>query len=209
MSKGLLLIISGFSGSGKGTIVKELLARSDDYVLSVSATTRAPREGETDGREYFFVTKEAFREMILKDQLIEYATYMDNYYGTPRSFVEEQVSSGKHVILEIEAQGASKIKQLYPDSVQLFVTPPNADILFRRLAGRGTETEEVIAGRMRWSAGEADLISHYDYLIVNDGLEESVKLIGEIVRCESCKPSRQGDFISRIRNELKNFKKGE
>ena len=123
---GILIVVSGFSGSGKGTIMKELLKRYDNYALSISATTRAPREGETDGQEYFFKTREEFEKMIAKEELIEYAEYVNNYYGTPRAYVEEQLTAGKDVILEIEIQGALKVKKKFPDTLLLFVTPPSA-----------------------------------------------------------------------------------
>ena len=147
--RGILIVVSGFSGSGKGTIMKELLKRYDNYALSVSATTRAPREGEAEGREYFFKTVQDFEKMIAKEELIEYARYVDNYYGTPRAYVEEQISEGKDVILEIEIQGALKVKEKFPETVLLFVMPPSAAVLKERLAGRGTETEDVINFRMK------------------------------------------------------------
>ena len=134
--KGILIVVSGFSGSGKGTIMKELLKQYDNYALSISATTRNPRPGEEDGREYFFKTVEDFEKMIAKEELIEYARYVDNYYGTPRAYVEEQLEAGKDVILEIEIQGALKVKEKFPDTLLLFVTPPSAEELKSRLVGR-------------------------------------------------------------------------
>mgnify|MGYP000729754057 CR=1 FL=1 len=135
-SKGILIVLSGFSGSGKGTIMKELMKKySEQYALSISATTRSPRPGETDGVEYFFKTKEQFEKMIADDELIEYAKYVDNYYGTPKAYVEEQLEAGKNVILEIEIQGALNIKKMYPDAVLLFIMPPSAEELERRLVG--------------------------------------------------------------------------
>lgn len=142
---GLLIVISGFSGSGKGTIMKELIRRyPEKYALSISATTRQPREGERDGREYFFKTKEEFLSMIEHNELLEHAQYVGNYYGTPKAYVQQQLQAHKHVILEIEIQGALKIKEQFPQTLLLFVTPPSAEILKERLTGRGTETEEVI-----------------------------------------------------------------
>ena len=138
--KGCLVIISGFSGAGKGTVVKALMERFDCYALSISATTRQPRPGEENGREYFFKTKEEFEELIRQDALYEYAQYVSNYYGTPKAYVEEQLEAGKDVILEIEVQGALKVKEKNPDALLLFVTPPSAQELKRRLEGRGTET---------------------------------------------------------------------
>ena len=146
---GLLIVISGFSGSGKGTIMKELIRRyPEKYALSISATTRQPREGEQDGREYFFKTKEEFLSMIEHNELLEHAQYVGNYYGTPKAYVQQQLQAHKHVILEIEIQGALKIKEQFPQTLLLFVTPPSAEILKERLTGRGTETEEVIHSRL-------------------------------------------------------------
>ena len=143
--RGILIVVSGFSGAGKGTLMKELMKRYEEtYALSVSATTRNPREGEVDGREYFFKTTEEFEKMIAKEELIEYARYVENYYGTPRTYVEQQLEAGKDVILEIEIQGALKVKERFPDTLLLFVTPPSAKELRRRLVGRGTETMEGI-----------------------------------------------------------------
>ena len=148
-NQGVLAVISGFSGAGKGTLMKELMKRYEEtYALSVSATTRNPREGEVDGREYFFKTTEEFEKMIAKEELIEYARYVENYYGTPRTYVEQQLEAGKDVILEIEIQGALKVKERFPDTLLLFVTPPSAKELRRRLVGRGTETMEVIESRL-------------------------------------------------------------
>ena len=148
--RGILIVVSGFSGSGKGTLMKELLKRYPDiYALSISATTRAPREGEEDGREYFFISKDEFEKMIAKDELIEYARYVENYYGTPRRYVEEKMKQGKDVILEIEIQGALKIKKAFPDTLLLFVTPPSAEELQSRLIGRGTETMDAWTGPVR------------------------------------------------------------
>ena len=146
--EGILIVVSGFSGSGKGTIMKELLQRYDNYALSISATTRQPREGEVDGREYFFKTREEFEKMIAKDELIEYAKYVNNYYGTPKAYVQEQLHAGKDVILEIEIQGALKVKEKFPETLLLFVTPPTASELKKRLVGRGTESMELIEQRM-------------------------------------------------------------
>ena len=149
MSKGILTVVSGFSGAGKGTVMKELLKRYDNYALSISATTRDPRPGEEDGREYFFKSVEEFEKMIAQDELIEYAKYVNNYYGTPKEYVMQQLEEGKDVILEIEIQGALKVKEKYPDTLLLFVTPPGARELKERLVGRGTETMEVIESRMK------------------------------------------------------------
>ena len=200
--RGILIVLSGFSGSGKGTIMKELLKRYDNYALSVSATTRAPREGEAEGREYFFKTVQDFEKMIAKEELIEYARYVDNYYGTPRAYVEEQISEGKDVILEIEIQGALKVKEKFPETVLLFVMPPSAAVLKERLAGRGTETEDVINFRMKRACEEAEGMDRYDYLVINDELLPCVEQVHQIIRGEHKKTFRNQKLIENIRKEL-------
>ncbi len=202
-NRGILAVVSGFSGSGKGTIMKELLQQYDNYALSISATTRQPREGEVHGREYFFLSKEEFEQLIKEEQLIEYAQYVGNYYGTPSSFVEEQRNAGKDVILEIEVQGALQVKEKFPDTVLLFVTPPSAEELASRLRGRGTETEEVIAKRMQQAVTESTLMDKYDYLVVNDSLQEAVETMHNILQMEHYKMSRNEEFVTDIQNDLK------
>ena len=209
MSKGVLVVVSGFSGSGKGTIMRRLLEKYDNYGLSISATTRQPREGETHGKEYFFQTTEEFENMIRQGQLIEYAQYVGNYYGTPKAYVEEQRNLGKDVILEIEIQGAMKIKEQYPDTVLLFVTPPSAEELKRRLVGRVTETEDVIESRLVRAVQESEGMDLYDYLVINDDLETCVDEVHAIIQSEHDKASRNEEFIERIRKQLKVFVKGE
>ena len=201
--KGILIVVSGFSGAGKGTIMKELLKRYDNYALSISATTRQPREGEEDGREYFFKTADEFEKMIAKDELIEYARYVENYYGTPRTYVEEQLENGKDVILEIEIQGALKVKEKLPDTLLLFVTPPSAAELEHRLVGRGTETREVIASRMHRAKEEALGMDRYDYLVVNDDLDQCVEEVHEIIQSEHRRSYRNKEFIEYMKEELK------
>jgi len=209
MKKGLLIVISGFSGAGKGTLVKRLISEYDHYGLSISMTTRSPREGEVHGREYFFSTKEEFEETIAKDGLIEYANYCGNYYGTPRAFVEQEMAAGKDVILEIEIQGALQIKKKFPESLLLFVTPPSAAELERRLRGRGTETPEVIAKRLARATEESEGIEAYDYIVVNDDLEQCVRDVNGLVDAARTAPLRQMDFINQIREELKIYHKDE
>ena len=182
--------------------MKELLRRYDNYALSISATTRKPREGEENGREYFFRTKEEFEEMIRQDQLIEYAWYVENYYGTPKAYVEEQLENGKDVILEIEIQGALKVKEKFPDTLLVFITPPSAKELRRRLIGRGTESMEVIEQRLARAKEEAEGIDDYDCLIVNDDLESCVDELHSVIQNEKKKVARNGEFISKIRKEL-------
>ena len=204
--KGILIVVSGFSGAGKGTLVKKLVEKYDSYALSVSATTRQPRAGEQEGREYFFLQKEQFEQKIAENGLIEYACYCDNYYGTPREYVEKQLQDGKDVILEIEIQGALKIKEQYQDALLLFVMPPSASELRRRLVGRGTETEEVIDKRMRRAAEEAQGIEKYDYIVVNDDLEICVAQFHEIILAAHNTPDRNKEFIENIRKELEGEK---
>lgn len=205
--KGILIVVSGFSGAGKGTLMKELLSRySDTYALSVSATTRKPREGEVDGREYFFITKDEFEKMIAKEELIEYARYVENYYGTPKEYVNSQLDAGKDVILEIEIQGALKVKEKFPDTLLLFVTPPSATELKGRLVGRGTETMEVIDSRMCRACEEAEVMDQYDYLVVNDDLNECVEEMHSIIQGEHRRSFRNVEFMKMIREELEKLK---
>ena len=209
MNKGILVVVSGFSGSGKGTLMKKLLEAYDNYALSISMTTRKPREGERDGIEYFFTDKANFEQKISEDQLIEYACYCENYYGTPREYVEQQLAAGKDVILEIEIQGALKVKAKYPDCLLLFVTPPSAEELERRLVGRGTESPEVVAKRLARAVEESEGIEAYDYIVINDDLEECVKQLHSIVCNAHNAPTRCTEFIKNIREELKGFQEGE
>ena len=201
-NKGILMVISGFSGAGKGTLVKKLLSEYDNYALSISMTTRQPREGEEDGREYFFRTREQFEENIAKNGFIEYAQYCGNYYGTPKAYVEEQMQAGKDVILEIEIQGALKVKKRFPDALLLFVTPPSAEELRKRLVGRGTETLEVINARLARAAEEASGMEAYDYLLVNDDLDRCVEEMHNLIQLQHRKTCYHLDFLSRMREEL-------
>lgn len=207
--KGILIVLSGFSGAGKGTVVKNLMKKYDEYVLSISMTTREPREGEQDGVEYFFRTREEFEKTIAQNGLIEYAEYCGNYYGSPRVYVEENLEAGRNVILEIEIQGALKIREQYPESLLLFITPPNADELKRRLVGRGTETMEVIEERLSRAVEESEGIEAYDYIVVNDQLDECVEEVHRLVNDARRAPVRSQKFISKIREELKGFAKGD
>ena len=207
--KGLLLVISGFSGAGKGTVVKRLLEQHNDYASSISATTRSPREGEQDGREYFFKSKEEFEKMIEASELIEYARYVDNYYGTPKAYVEEQLKEGKNVILEIEIQGALNIKSMFPDAVLLFIMPPSAKELERRLVGRGTEDEATIRARLSRASEEAQGVENYNYIVINDDVDACVETIDSIVKSEKRKAANNINLINNIKEELKAYSKGE
>ena len=206
--KGLLLVISGFSGAGKGTVVKRLLELHNDYALSISATTRSPREGEQNGREYFFKSTEEFESMIDNSELIEYAKYVSNYYGTPKAYVEEQLEAGKNVILEIEIQGALNIK-MYPDAVLLFIMPPSAEELERRLVGRGTEDEATIKARLQRASDEAKGVENYNYIVINDKVDDCVEAIHSIVNSEKRKAVNNMSLINNIKEELKAYEKGE
>ena len=201
MNKGILVVVSGFSGAGKGTVMKRLMEKYDGYALSVSATTRKPRPGEEDGREYFFRTRDEF------EKLIEYARYVENYYGTPRSYVEEQLQAGRNVILEIEIQGAMKIKEKIPEALLVFVTPPTVEELERRLTGRGTETAQVIADRLARAGEEAEGMGQYDYILVNDTVEECVDHLHQIIVSEHSRVSRNAEFIADIQKQTKAFQK--
>ena len=201
--EGILIVVSGFSGAGKGTIMKALLERYDNYALSISATTRDPRPGEEEGKAYFFKTTEEFEKMIAKDDLIEYAMYVGNYYGTPKAYVEEQLRAGKDVILEIEIQGALKVKEKFPNTLLLFVTPPSAEELRKRLEGRGTETQEVIDGRMKRAIEEAEYMDQYDYLVVNDELGVCVEEMHHLIQGEHERCFRNQTFIEHMKRELK------
>lgn len=201
--EGILIVVSGFSGAGKGTIMKALLERYDNYALSISATTRNPRPGEEEGKAYFFKTTEEFEKMIAKDDLIEYAMYVGNYYGTPKAYVEEQLCAGKDVILEIEIQGALKVKEKFPNTLLLFVTPPSAEELRKRLEGRGTETQEVIDGRMKRAIEEAEYMDQYDYLVVNDELDVCVEEMHHLIQGEHERCFRNQTFIGHMKRELK------
>jgi guanylate kinase len=207
MNKGILVVVSGFSGAGKGTVMKRLMEKYDDYALSVSATTRKPRPGEEDGREYFFRTRDEFEKLIEEDALLEHARYVENYYGTPRSYVEEQLQAGRNVILEIEIQGAMKIKEKIPEALLVFVTPPTVEELERRLTGRGTETAQVIADRLARASEEAEGMGQYDYILVNDTVEECVDHLHQIIVSEHSRVSRNAEFIADIQKQTKAFQK--
>lgn len=199
---GVLTVISGFSGVGKGTIVKKLVAEQG-YSLSISATSRLPREGEVHGREYFFLTREEFHSMIENNGLIEWAEYVSNFYGTPKSYVEERLAEGKDVILEIEPQGALKVKKQYPDAVLIFIVPPSAGELEKRLIGRGTEAAEVISKRRKRAAEETAFISNYEYIVINDDLDEAVSDIHHIIQAASHRRERVSCFVEILTKDLK------
>ena len=201
--KGKLVVFSGFSGAGKGTIMKELMKKfGSDYALSISATTRNPRPGEEHGREYFFVTTDEFEDMIQKGALLEYAKYVSNYYGTPRKFVEEELAAGHNVILEIEVQGAFNIKKQYEDALLIFITAPSAAAIKERLVGRGTESEEVINKRINRAKEESEDMDKYDYIVINDQVEDCADRIHAIVQAKDCLLGNNLKFIEETKKEL-------
>ncbi|MGN1131333.1 MAG: guanylate kinase [Ruminococcus sp.] len=189
-NRGLLVVYSGFSGVGKGTIMKEMLKREESFKLSVSATTREPRPGEVDGREYHFLTREKFLEMIEKDEFLEYAQYADNYYGTPKKAVEDMLNEGYNVFLEIEVQGGVQIMEKCPDCLSIFIVPPSLEVLEQRLRGRGTETEEVIEKRMKAALDEQEYIPKYQFVVKNDLVEDAVQEVINIVKTEKEKRNK-------------------
>lgn len=198
MAKGVLLIISGPSGSGKGTIVEQLVSELG-YCVSISATTRNPRPNEKDGIHYFFKTTEEFEKMIDNGELLEHAAFCGNYYGTPKKYVEEQLESGKNIILEIEVQGALQVKKKYNDAVLIFTMPPTLTELRRRLEFRGTETKEVIDARINRAEEELEFLPDYDYIVINDTVDEAVKDVDCIVKAERMKCSRNPELKNKFK----------
>lgn len=201
--QGTLLVLSGFSGAGKGTVIKKLFERyADNYALSVSATTRQPRPGEVDGQDYFFKTREEFEKMIANNELIEYARYVDNYYGTPRAYVEEKLAQGVDVILEIEIQGALQVRKQFENALLIFITPPSAGELRRRLEGRGTETAEVVRERLRAASEEASSVEKYDYVLLNDRVDACAQRLHMVAQTAKERVSNRTFLIGSIREEL-------
>ncbi|MBE5939003.1 MAG: guanylate kinase [Lachnospiraceae bacterium] len=203
--KGVLVVLSGFSGAGKGTVMKRLLEKYDNYALSISATTRSPRPGEQEGVSYFYKSVEEFEQMIKEKRLLEYAKYVNNYYGTPKEYVISKLEEGKDVILEIELQGAMQIKDMLPDTVLVFVTPPSAEILKNRLIGRNTEDMETINKRLARASEEAEGMERYDYILINDELEECVDDLHGIIQAEHLNMKKNESFVSKIKDEVKVF----
>ncbi len=200
MKNGLLVVISAPSGGGKGTIIKELFARDPNLRFSVSATTRQPRPGEEDGKQYYFITRETFEEMISEGKMLEYAEYVGNYYGTPRGPVEEWIGDGRDVILEIEVKGGRQVKKLMPECVSIFIAPPSMEILGERLRGRGTEEEAAVQKRLETAKGELAHMGDYDYVVINDRLEDAVEDVLAILRAEKLTYSRNSGLEERVLN---------
>lgn len=185
--KGKLIVISGPSGSGKSTVVNKAIQGRDDMCFSTSVTTRAPRPGEVDGKDYFFIDPQRFREMVAQDELLEHAEYVSHSYGTPRAFVEQKLDAGLNVILDIEVQGARQVRNKMKDAVLVFIVPPSLDELRRRLERRGTDAPEVIEARLQRAAEEIKEAEHYDYLIINDDLETAAGEFSAILTAEHCR----------------------
>lgn len=200
MNKGLLVVLSGPSGVGKGTVCSVLRQKLPELVYSVSATTRSPRQGEKNGINYFFKSREQFEEMIAHDALLEHAEYVGNYYGTPRDFVERTIAEGKDIILEIEVQGALKVKEKFPEGVFIFLLPPSLDELKQRITGRGTESQDTINHRMSVAVEEMNLIQHYDYAVVNDEIDKTCKRIESIIIAEHCRKDRFLEELSSLQS---------
>jgi guanylate kinase len=197
-NRGLLVVLSGPSGAGKGTIVKALLERLPQIRLSISATTRAPRQGETDGKEYYFISREKFSRMTEEGKMLETAEYCGNFYGTPAAPIEEWTSQGNDVILEIEVQGGANVKKKRPDSVGIFILPPSREELERRLRTRGTESDDVIRERLAAADRELKEVEHYDYVVVNDTVENAVEQICSILQAEKCRTGRNAELLERM-----------
>ena len=210
MKKGVLAVISGFSGAGKGTIMKELIKRYD-YFLSVSATTRRPRDGEVDGQDYYFHTRDEFQQMIDNGELVEWAEYVGNFYGTPKKRVEEQLDQGQDVLLEIEMQGGMLVKEQFPDALLIFISPPSAKVLKERLAGRGTESGEEIERRLLRAVEEVKYMKEYDYIIVNDDLEDAINKVNDLIQYDHYKACNSAHLIEKMEHEIGTFaaRKGE
>lgn len=198
MREGLLVVLSAPSGTGKGTVIKELMAQNDNIKLSVSATTRNPREGETDGQHYFFKSVDDFCRMIDNNELVEWVKYCDNYYGTPRKYIEEATQAGYDVFLELEVEGAANIRDKYPGCILIFLLPPSFEELERRIVGRGTEQPETIHKRLSRAREEMHFIDQYDYVVINGDLNQAVRDIQSILAAERLRYTRSRDMIKEL-----------
>lgn len=198
MLEGFLLVVSGPSGSGKGTVCNKLMKRNTDVIFSVSTTTRSPREGEIDGKNYFFIDTDEFEKMVENDEFLEHARVHNNYYGTPRKFVMDEIEKGDIVLLEIDVQGALQVKSNYENVVFIFLLPPSMEELENRIVNRGTETREDIRRRLKNAYTEIDYIEHYDYFIINDELDQAVLDIESIIKAEKLKVKRNQNIKKQI-----------
>lgn len=197
--KGLLIVLSGPSGAGKGTVCKALLSKEQNLKLSISTTTRKPRTGEVDGENYFFTTVENFQSMIENNMLLEWAKVYDNYYGTPKDFVFKNVEEGNDVILEIDIQGALKVKDKFPEGVFIFILPPSMEELRNRIKKRGTESEEEILKRFKSAYEELNFVSRYNYVVINDDVNSAVEKIRAIIMAEKCRVDRNKNLYLEIK----------
>lgn len=200
MKKGMLVVLSGPSGSGKGTVLEQFL-KDEDFSVSISATSRNPRPGDKEGVTYFFKTRDEFEKMIANDEFFEYAQFNGNYYGTPKEYVLNQINNGKNIILEIEVQGAMQVKAAVPDAVLIFMTTPNINVLRERLEGRQTESQDVIEQRLETALNEVEYVDSYDYLIINDKLEKTVSDLKDAVNSAKNKTKKNIEFIKKFKGE--------
>ncbi|MFD2760505.1 guanylate kinase [Lentibacillus juripiscarius] len=195
---GILFILSGPSGVGKGTVRKELFKRADDLAYSISMTTRERRAGEKDGVDYFYKTNEEFEQLIADNQLLEYAQFVNNYYGTPRKYVEDTLAAGKDVFLEIEVQGAMQVKENFPEGVFIFLFPPSLEELKTRITSRGTESQNAVLKRLKEARGEIEMMDAYDYVVVNDDVDHAVRKVQSIIQSEHCRRERIAKQYKRL-----------
>ena len=200
MARGLLITVSGASGTGKGTVCKRLLDTTPELIYSISATTRAPRAGELDGREYFFFTRDQFIDKIKRNEFLEYADVYGNYYGTLRSYVDGQRDAGRDVLLEIDTQGALKVQKACPDGVFIFLLPPSLEELKQRIIGRGTESPESLSKRLSAAPVEIEIGRQYDYAVVNDSIENAVEKIKAIIVAEHCRVARSAELFDTFKS---------
>lgn len=205
MQQGQLIIIAGPSGSGKDTVLKELLSSYPELLFSISSVTRNMREGEVEGEKYNFISREVFERMIKNGEFLEYNIYCGNYYGTPKAPVDKAIATGKDIILELDVNGAANIRKIYPDCISVFIMPPSYEVLKARLSGRGTETEEVVNERMNAAIDEIKRAGEFDYLIINDKLESAIKDFADIIFTERKKMVRNQKFIDEVLNNVKSI----
>lgn len=193
--RGKLIVISGPSGAGKSTVIQKLMELRSDLCFSVSATTRAPRDGEVEGRDYFFVTRDMFERMVRHGELLEHAEYVGNYYGTPSRYVEQRRAAGKHVLLDIEVQGASQVRSRIQDAITIFVIPPSLEVLRQRLRDRGTDSDTVIQNRLKRARAEYREATFYDYIVINDNPDDAAHELDSIITAACCRFEERGELL--------------